>query len=722
MRTLLATIVTLTIFASGCGKTRSCNPGTLAVSLTLQGSTTNADGFDVTATVGQTTFHATTGRASGAATGTLELHFSPGTYPVGKSLMLTVLATTGTQVIGSGTVDLQSLPPSCAALDVTITSNVPDLDVPDLASDDAESNADLFNTDLPENGDAADGSMLPVATARLIAPASGSVVTQQQPTFRWVLGAGGGTAVVDLCKDRDCTTPVPGVMAVVAADKLSAKPSSPLPTGWVFWRVRVSSGALTNTSATWQAWVPKKSASTTIDSTTGTIFDVNGDGRADFLVGADLATNGGAAHVYVGSVGGFQRIDITNPDGANASFGFAVANAGDVNGDGYTDFLVGATNVNSSGGVAHLYLGGPGVTAADWNGASAPKRIDLSNVDGANAQFGWSVSGAGDVNGDGFADFAVGALNASASSGSAHLYLGKANPVAQDWNGSSAAARIDLANPDGANASFGIVVTSAGDVNGDGFGDFVIGAYGANSSGAAHLYLGESILNPAHWNGGTPTKRLDLTPIGSIAQYGQSARGAGDVNGDGYSDFLIGAPSGFGLAQLYLGGPTPNTATWNGSTAAQRVDLNDPDGTNANFGISVATAGDVNGDGYDDFVVGARNANTNLGAAHLYLGAATPVASNWNGATPSARIDLTSPGDGSAAFGQSSAGAGDVNGDGYCDFVIGAPSGNGGAYFYNGEATPAAMDWNGSTPAKRTNISSPDGTTAFFGRSVGGTL
>jgi hypothetical protein len=92
------------------------------------------------------------------------------------------------------------------------------------------------------------------ATPRLLAPLSTSAVTQQEPTLRWQLGPGSGTATVELCKDHSCSALLTGVTAMVANDQLSAKPSAVLPPGWVYWRVRVDSGTQTAYSATWQFW------------------------------------------------------------------------------------------------------------------------------------------------------------------------------------------------------------------------------------------------------------------------------------------------------------------------------------------------------------------------------------------------------------------------------------------------------------------------------------
>lgn len=161
-----------------------------------------------------------------------------------------------------------------------------------------------------------------------------------------------------------------------------------------------------------------------------------------------------------------RRIELTDPDGGSAVFGSSVAGAGDINGDGYADFLVGAEGVGAGSGVAHLYLGTTTPSAASWNGASAASRITLTNPAGAGARFGASVASAGDVNGDGYGDFVVGAHGAGALGGASQLYFGSAMPGENSWDGASPTGRMDLANPDGARAGFGASVASTGNVDG----------------------------------------------------------------------------------------------------------------------------------------------------------------------------------------------------------------------------------------------------------------
>jgi hypothetical protein len=246
-------------------------------------------------------------------------------------------------------------------------------------------------------------------------------------------------------------------------------------------------------------------------------------------------------------------------------------------------------------------------------------------------------------------------------------------------------------------------VATAGDVNGDGYSDVIVGAYwydnGQTDEGRAFVYYGSAsgLSDAPDW-----TAESDQ----ASAYFGRSVGTAGDVNGDGYSDVIVGAftydnaQANEGRAFLYNGSAAglSRTPDW---TA-------EPDQASAHFAISVETAGDVNGDGYADAIAGAYvydNGQTSEGRAFLYNGSADG---------PSRTPDWTAEGDRAGAwFGNSVGTAGDVNGDGYADAIVGAPEyENGGrAFVYHGSATglSATHDW----------TSASDQAAARFGVSVG---
>ena len=207
------------------------------------------------------------------------------------------------------------------------------------------------------------------------------------------------------------------------------------------------------------------------------------------------------------------------------------------------------------------------------------------------------------------------------------------------------------------------MVASAGDVNGDGFADVIVGFGAAWVS----LYLGGATGLAT-----TPASTITGPDDNSSADFGNSVAGAGDVNGDGFADVVVGSPGsngpdggvgGTGRIYVYLG-----SAAGLVSTPANLINGLDRLGE---FGNAVESAGDVNGDGYSDVIVGAEGANNMDGRVYVYLGSATGLA------TSPASVLMLGSGMGTS-FGSTVAGAGDVNGDGYADVVVG---GNGGAVY-----------------------------------------
>ncbi len=232
-------------------------------------------------------------------------------------------------------------------------------------------------------------------------------------------------------------------------------------------------------------------------------------------------------------------------------------------------------------------------------------------------------------------------------------------------------------------------VSTAGDVNGDGYCDCLIGAQaysnGETYEGRAYVYYGSSTglsLTP-DWTG--ESNQL-------LAFYGVSVSEAGDVNGDGYSDVIIGAlwydngESNEGRAYVYYGSPTGLSLTpdWIGESNQ----------ANAHYGYSVSTAGDVNGDGYSDVIIGAyqySNGETYEGCAYVYYGSpiGLSLTPDWIGESNQAN----------AYYGISVSTTGDVNGDGYSDIIVGAycydngegDEGRAYVYYGNGNGRPIEM-------------------------------
>ena len=338
--------------------------------------------------------------------------------------------------------------------------------------------------------------------------------------------------------------------------------------------------------------------------------DVNGDGLTDLIVG--WPDN---ARVFSGSDGSVLHNFVNDP--INLFFGNSVSGAGDVNSDGFADLIVGDVRDNFTNGSALVYSGSDGSVLYKFDGATSDR-------------LGHSVSGAGDVNGDGFADLIAGAPDG----GYARVFSGADGSV------------LHTLTTDSLNDRLGHSVSGAGDVNGDGFDDLIVGAIddaeNGTKSGSAWVYSGVdgSVL---------------YTFFGDAEQdrFGISVSGAGDVNGDGFADLIVGIRTAPSSARVFSGSDGSVLYNFSVSPGDQ-------------FGESVSGAGDVNGVGFDDMIVGARLADNNgptSGSAHVFSGVDGSVLYTFDG---------DSAGD---QFGHSVSSAGDVNGDGLADLVVGASNG-----------------------------------------------
>ncbi len=469
----------------------------------------------------------------------------------------------------------------------------------------------------------ATGPKTPRTTPRLIAPMSSSISTSMRPLFTWEGESATAAATIDVCRDRACQN----VITSFTATGSSARPAQPLPPGVVFWRVTGTQTA-GRTSAVWELTIPARESGRT--GNWGSVPDFNSDGFADLAVGVAPYISNGVPPINQMRIfpGGPQGPSTAPAQTFSGPFGFAngAGSAGDLDGDGFADLAIWNAPTTLVDrllpATVTVYRGGP-------QGLSSPVTIDAPEVIGGTQM---RVLSAGDVNGDGYGDLLVGGANAAA------LFLGGPTGVS-----ATPAQTLPPAPSTPPDARWPV---GNGDLNGDGHPD-------ADISGVSGgmLYEGDGQGLVAHPETPLPNAFSGLAgdfngdgfadlasyavitggPNGPTTQFEVLAgqyfyQGVGDVNGDGFSDVLNMVSSLVGVPEaerLYFGMATG----CNGRNCTNFVPLFVPghqnDG-NPQVAIDARGIGDVNGDGFSDFVYLSPGA----GAVYLFLGSPAGPPSN----------------------------------------------------------------------------------------------
>jgi hypothetical protein len=349
------------------------------------------------------------------------------------------------------------------------------------------------------------------------------------------------------------------------------------------------------------------------------IGDFNGDGEDDLIIGApgnDFGPQeGGRAYIHYGGPSANTSADVilVNPGGGGFgnNLGKVVAGAGDVNGDGYDDVLVGAPGSTQSNRM-YLYLGGSG-----YSPGSQIMPSNTYGTVGSDWTFPAALAGAGDINGDMYADVLVGAYNASSGIGQVEVMLG----------GPSGLSNLITLSQQSLGDRFGFAVGFAGDQNADGVDDVLVGAPFESSEGLekgrVYLFHGGSGMD-----GGADLEFFPpSSPSMPMGHFGISVAGGRDLNADGLADIMIGQSAvrnggSVGRAYVFFGKA-------GGDVVLDRLVMGVAVG--GELGRDVGLAGDLNGDGLADFVVGAPSAGS-TGRIDVYdVRATTFLDCNENG-------------------------------------------------------------------------------------------
>ena len=474
--------------------------------------------------------------------------------------------------------------------------------------DGGATDAPRFDAPVDRPDAAPDAPSVDLVPPRPLAPLSGVAELAARPLLRWALPSGAVGAHVELCADRACSR----VLQSFDATGSSGSPAERLRPGPVFWRLysRGPAGRGTVPSVTWSFTAGRREVARAIGGTG--VLDVNNDGYADLAVGApgNEGSHRGRVYVHFGGASGIATtpsLTLQPPAEVIGNYGVAVCEAGDLDGDGYNELAVAATVTPAEGGPSgrvYVYAGG-----ASGLGVVPRTTLIVRDIAALGALSNRTrLARGGDVNGDGYGDLVVGLPVTAPFQGAVDVFLGSASGLTP--------GPIVIPNfmP---MSGFGTSVAAGGDLNGDGFADVAIASIAGG--GRVYLYPGS-----ATGLGRVPVVLRAPVPGGIFA----FPAGAGDVDGDGFSDLVVASLASSPATALYLfRGGVGGLATTPTST------LLTPDPAAVSFGERAAGFGDFDGDGYADVAASARTVQEFTGRAFVFRGGAAGL-----GAPPAATL------------------------------------------------------------------------------------